>query len=217
MFFLIPTSKIVRIILLQTFAISSLLATSEFEVVPIDRLVKCEKPTSVDAILTLQYSGPLKDGKLLPKEDALRSQTGMGHMVVPSWLHKGLVGVCTGDRLKLIVPRDHFIPADKDTEKVEFEVRVVSFEKKLSLNEIYFPVFDKNGDKRLSREEVEAYLTRNAEDAKSQGLEVTMDEQNQAKATEKMFERMDLDRDDYITFEEFSNARRFQGRSSEEL
>jgi len=158
--------------------------------------------------LSMHYDGYLDDGK---KFDSSRDrgepfsfQLGVGQ-VIKGW-DQGLIGVCPGDKLKLVIPSElgygdsgagEVIPPGAT---LHFDVECVSVSEAPPQPNI-FKAIDEDENKMISREEIMAYIKREIPE------EQLAEGQNFANIAEEIFEHEDKDKDGFISHDEFSGPK----------
>lgn len=158
--------------------------------------------------LEMHYTGTLTDGSKFDssrdRDEPFKFQLGVGQ-VIKGW-DEGLLGMCPGDKRKLVIPSHlgygeagagDVIPPNAE---LHFEVECISISEAPPQPNI-FKAIDANEDKQLSQEEIMEYIRKEIpEDQMEEGQDV-------GKITEEIFQHEDKDKDGFISHEEFSGPK----------
>lgn len=173
----------------------------------------CDRVTKSGDMLTMNYRGTLIGGteefdSSYSRNEPFKFQLGVGQ-VIKGW-DKGLMGMCVGEKRKLTIPSKLAygengagakIPANAG---LEFEVECVAIDDPAEPLPNVFSDIDSNADKLLSREEVSEYLKKQLPQAEKAGLK---DLPDQDKLVEEIFNHEDVDKNGFISHEEFSGPK----------
>lgn len=178
----------------------------------------CEQQAKKNDLLTMHYDGTLADGTKFDssrdRNEPFQFQIGVGQ-VIKGW-DEGVMGMCVGEKRKLIVPPElgygdqgagDVIPGGAI---LHFDVELLGVgEGPPPVN--VFKEIDIDGDKMVSREELNSYLTKQVEVMKASGdpQAENVDEilGQQDKLIEEIFNHDDKDKDGYISHDEFSGPK----------
>merc|ERR1711863_176805 len=178
----------------------------------------CDKVARNGDMLEMHYTGTLEDGKKFDssydRSEAFKFQIGVGQ-VIKGW-EEGVLGMCVGEKRKLIVPpalgygdqgAGDIIPGGAT---LHFDVELISIEEGPTPVNV-FKQIDADGDKALTREEIAGYLKQQVETMQAaggeQGEEAKKMLEDQDKLVEEIFSHEDKDKDGVISHEEFSGPK----------
>eukprot|EP00092_Neocalanus_flemingeri_P038362 GFUD01041765.1.p1 GENE.GFUD01041765.1~~GFUD01041765.1.p1 ORF type:complete len:220 (+),score=76.13 GFUD01041765.1:45-704(+) len=182
------------------------------------------KPDTCDTVarngdmLSMHYTGTLEDGKKfdssLDKSEPFQFQIGVGQ-VIRGW-EEGVLGMCEGEKRKLIVPAalgygdqgaGDDIPGGAT---LLFDVELIRIEEGPAPVNV-FKQIDIDSDMALSKEEISSYLRQQVESMKDaegeQGEEARKMLEDQDKLVEEIFATEDKNNDGLITHDEFSGPK----------
>lgn len=178
----------------------------------------CEVEAKNGNSLSMHYTGTLEDGtkfdSSLDRNEPFTFQIGVGQ-VIKGW-EEGVLGMCVGEKRKLIVPpalgygdqgAGDVIPGGAT---LHFDIELLKVEEGPAPVNV-FKQIDVDGDQQLSREELSGYLKTQVEAMKAAGGEQAeqanqmLDDQD--KLVEEIFSHEDNDKDGYISHEEFSGPK----------
>merc|ERR1712203_271921 len=179
---------------------------------------ECERLAKNGDMLEMHYTGTLEDGKKFDssrdRSEAFKFQIGVGQ-VIKGW-EEGVLGMCVGEKRKLIVPpalgygdqgAGDIIPGGAT---LYFEVELIDTEEGPTPVNV-FKQIDIDADNALSREELSVYLKQQVEAMAQAGGEQAQQAQemlkDQDKLVEEIFSHEDKDKDGYISHEEFSGPK----------
>merc|ERR1712055_1059296 len=156
----------------------------------------CDKVARNGDMLSMHYTGTLEDGKKFDssydRSEPFKFQIGVGQ-VIKGW-EEGVLGMCVGEKRKLIVPpalgygdqgAGDIIPGGAT---LYFEVELIDTEEGPTPVNV-FKQIDIDADNALSRDEISSYL------------------EQQDKLVEEIFAHEDKDKDGLISHEEFSGPK----------
>eukprot|EP00092_Neocalanus_flemingeri_P107621 GFUD01138150.1.p1 GENE.GFUD01138150.1~~GFUD01138150.1.p1 ORF type:complete len:204 (+),score=63.28 GFUD01138150.1:45-656(+) len=162
----------------------------------------CDRVARNGDMLSMHYTGTLEDGKQfdssLDKSEPFQFQIGVGQ-VIRGW-EEGVLGMCEGEKRKLIVPAalgygdqgaGDDIPGGAT---LLFDVELIRIEEGPAPVNV-FKQIDIDSDMALSREEGE------------QGEEARKMMEDQDKLVEEIFAHEDKDKDGLISHDEFSGPK----------
>lgn len=173
----------------------------------------CDRKAKATDVITLHYKGTLQEtghvfDSSYERQEPFSFQIGIGQVIL-GW-EKGLVGVCAGEKRKLVVP-PHLAYGDTKHEQIPprstliFEIEVIKVEdgpKPINV----FKEIDTDNDNRLSRKEVGEFLKKQLQHAQH-GDVGSADDPDQIQMVDEIFMHEDKDKDEYITHEEFSGPK----------
>merc|ERR1712127_922404 len=178
----------------------------------------CEQKAMNGAMLSMHYTGTLEDGAKFDssydRSEPFKFQIGVGQ-VIKGW-EEGVLGMCVGEKRKLIVPpalgygdqgAGDIIPGGAT---LYFEVELVDTEEGPTPVNV-FKQIDLDADQLLSRDEISSYLKQQVETMQSaggeQGEEARKMMEDQDKLVEEIFAHEDKDKDGLISHDEFSGPK----------
>merc|ERR1711920_525581 len=178
----------------------------------------CDKQAENGQMLTMHYTGTLEDGtkfdSSLDRNEPFKFQIGVGQ-VIKGW-EEGVLGMCVGEKRKLIVPpalgygdqgAGDIIPGGAT---LYFEVELIDTEEGPTPVNV-FKQIDIDADDALSRDEISSYLKQQVETMQNaggeQGEEARKMMEDQDKLVEEIFAHEDKDKDGLISHEEFSGPK----------
>lgn len=178
----------------------------------------CEKQAQNGQMLTMHYTGTLEDGtkfdSSLDRNEPFKFQIGVGQ-VIKGW-EEGVLGMCVGEKRKLIVPPEmgygdqgagDIIPGGAT---LHFDIELLETEEGPTPVNV-FKQIDGDADNNLSREELSAYLKQQVESMQAAGGEHAQQAEemlkDQDKLIEEIFSHEDKDKDGYISHAEFSGPK----------
>jgi len=178
----------------------------------------CEKMAQNGQLLTMHYTGTLEDGSKfdssLDRNEPFKFQIGVGQ-VIRGW-EEGVLGMCVGEKRKLIVPPElgygdqgagDIIPGGAT---LLFDIELLDTEDGPAPVNV-FKQIDGDNDNNLSREELSNYLKQQVEAMQEAGGEQAQQAQemlkDQDKLVEEIFSHEDKDKDGYISHAEFSGPK----------
>lgn len=178
----------------------------------------CEVKASNGNLLTMHYTGTLEDGtkfdSSLDRNEPFKFQIGVGQ-VIRGW-EEGVLGMCVGEKRKLIVPPElgygdqgagEIIPGGAT---LYFDIELLHAEDGPAPVNV-FKQIDQDSDSNLSREELSAYLKQQVEAMAQAGGEQAQQAEemlkDQDKLVEEIFSHEDKDKDGYISHAEFSGPK----------
>lgn len=209
-------SKYVIVLILFIYVIDVESADEELPELEIHNTFKpetCDRTAKPTDVITLHYKGTLKDtGKEFDssysRNEPFSFQIGIGQVIL-GW-EKGLLGVCAGEKRKLVVP-PHLGYGDTKHDQIPprstliFEVEVKKVEDGPKPVNV-FKEIDADNDNRLSRKEVGDFLKKQLNQAQH-GDMGSADDPEQQEMVDEIFMHEDKDKDEYITHEEFSGPK----------
>jgi len=178
----------------------------------------CERKAMNGQMLTMHYTGTLEDGSKfdssVDRNEPFKFQIGVGQ-VIKGW-EEGVLGMCIGEKRRLIVPPElgygdqgagEVIPGGAT---LYFDIELLETEEGPQPVNVFKQV-DMDNDAALSREELSVYLKQQVEAMASAGGEQAQQAQemlkDQDKLVEEIFSHEDKDKDGYISHEEFSGPK----------
>jgi len=178
----------------------------------------CDKQAQNGQMLTMHYTGTLEDGtkfdSSLDRNEPFKFQIGVGQ-VIKGW-EEGVLGMCVGEKRKLIVPPEmgygdqgagEIIPGGAT---LHFDIELLETEDGPTPVNV-FKQIDGDADNNLSREELSAYLKQQVESMQAAGGEHAQQAEemlkDQDKLIEEIFSHEDKDKDGYISHAEFSGPK----------
>jgi len=182
------------------------------------------KPETCDVVarngnmIKMHYTGTLEDGKKFDssydRNEPFQFQLGVGQ-VIKGW-EEGVLGMCAGEKRKLIIPpalgygdqgAGDIIPGGVT---LYFEVELISAEEGPTPVNV-FKQIDVDADMALSRDEISSYLKQQVETMQEaggeQGEEARKMLEDQDKLVEEIFAHEDKDKDGVISHDEFSGPK----------
>lgn len=179
----------------------------------------CDVKAKRSDLLTMHYTGTLaadgtKFDSSVDRNEPFQFQIGIGQ-VIKGW-DEGIVGMCVGEKRKLIVPpalgygdqgAGDVIPGGAT---LHFDVELINIaEGPAPVN--VFKEIDSNADLQVSREELNDYLNAQIDDIKAKGGEEANNVEEllsqQGQLIEEIFSHDDKDKDGYISHDEFSGPK----------
>merc|ERR1711956_129184 len=178
----------------------------------------CEQKAMNGAMLSMHYTGTLEDGtkfdSSVDRNEPFKFQIGVGQ-VIKGW-EEGVLGMCVGEKRRLIVPPElgygdqgagEIIPGGAT---LFFDIELLETEDgPVPVN--VFKQIDIDADSAMSREELSVYLKQQVEAMAQAGGEQAQQAQemlkDQDKLVEEIFSHEDKDKDGYISHEEFSGPK----------
>merc|ERR1711981_40225 len=178
----------------------------------------CDKVARNGQMLTMHYTGTLEDGSKfdssVDRNEPFKFQIGVGQ-VIKGW-EEGVLGMCVGEKRKLIVPpalgygdqgAGDIIPGGAT---LFFEVELIDTEEGPTPVNV-FKQIDIDADNALSRDEISSYLKQQVETMQNaggeQGEEARKMMEDQDKLVEEIFAHEDKDKDGLISHDEFSGPK----------
>merc|ERR1711936_1308502 len=178
----------------------------------------CEVKVKRSDMLTMHYTGTLEDGSKfdssVDRNEPFKFQIGVGQ-VIKGW-EEGVLGMCIGEKRRLIVPPElgygdrgagEVIPGGAT---LYFDIELLGTEEGPQPVNV-FKQIDMDNDAALSREELSVYLKQQVEAMAQAGGEQAQQAQemlkDQDKLVEEIFSHEDKDKDGYISHEEFSGPK----------
>lgn len=174
----------------------------------------CERKSQATDVLTLHYKGQLEGSDQVfdssyERNEPFTFQLGIGHVIL-GW-EKGLIGVCVGEKRRLIVPPElgygeakHDQIPPKSTLVFDIEIlKIESGPKPMNV----FKEIDTDNDQRLSRKEVGEFLRKQLAANNQHGDMGTPEDPDRVQMVDEIFMHEDKDKDDYITHDEFSGPK----------
>jgi len=179
---------------------------------------ECERLAKNGDMLEMHYTGTLEDGKKFDssrdRSEAFKFQIGVGQ-VIKGW-EEGVLGMCVGEKRKLIVPpalgygdqgAGDIIPGGAT---LHFDVELMGIEEGPTPVNV-FKQIDSDNDNALTRDEISTYLKQQVETMQAaggeQGEEAKKMLEDQDKLVEEIFSHEDKDKDGVISHEEFSGPK----------
>merc|ERR1712168_1715305 len=182
------------------------------------------KPDSCDRVarngdmLEMHYTGTLEDGKKFDssydRSEPFKFQIGVGQ-VIKGW-EEGVLGMCIGEKRRLIVPPElgygdqgagEVIPGGAT---LFFDIELMGIEEGPTPVNV-FKQIDSDNDNALTRDEISTYLKQQVETMQAaggeQGEEAKKMLEDQDKLVEEIFAHEDKDKDGVISHEEFSGPK----------
>merc|ERR1712062_573068 len=178
----------------------------------------CDKVARNGDMLSMHYVGTLESGAKFDssydRSEPFKFQIGVGQ-VIKGW-EEGVLGMCVGEKRKLIVPpalgygdqgAGDIIPGGAT---LYFEVELIDTEEGPTPVNV-FKQIDIDADNALSRDEISSYLKQQVETMQNaggeQGEEARKMMEDQDKLVEEIFAHEDKDKDGLISHEEFSGPK----------
>ena len=178
----------------------------------------CDKVARNGDICSMHYVGTLESGAKFDssydREEPFKFQIGVGQ-VIKGW-EEGVLGMCVGEKRKLIVPpalgygdqgAGDIIPGGAT---LYFEVELINTEEGPTPVNV-FKQIDMDADQHLSRDEISGYLKQQVETMQAaggeQGEEARKMMEDQDKLVEEIFAHEDKDKDGMISHDEFSGPK----------
>ncbi|XP_032229999.1 peptidyl-prolyl cis-trans isomerase FKBP14 isoform X2 [Nematostella vectensis] len=184
----------------------------------------CENKTKVGDHVVVHYTGWMQDGSLFDTTRDHRKgyqpfEFTIGGGTVIKGFEQGVTGMCVGQKRKIVIPPalaygkkgSGDVPANTTlTYNLElFDVR------KPPPHSDMFSHMDENGDRKLSREEVSAYMRKQAEAQFAPTYDQRWQHHHE-RMVDNVFEYEDHDEDGHISHEEFSGPK-IQGMHHDEF
>merc|ERR1712109_230515 len=167
----------------------------------------CDKVARNGDMLSMHYVGTLESGAKFDssydRSEPFKFQIGVGQ-VIKGW-EEGVLGMCVGEKRKLIVPPElgygdqgagDIIPGGAT---LYFDIELLETEDGPPPVNV-FKQIDNDVDNQISREELSGYLKQQVEAMQQAGGE-------QAAQAEEMLKDEDKDKDGYISHDEFSGPK----------
>merc|ERR1712215_137982 len=178
----------------------------------------CDRVARNGDMLSMHYTGTLESGAKFDssydRSEPFKFQIGVGQ-VIKGW-EEGVLGMCVGEKRKLIVPPElgygeqgagDIIPGGAT---LYFEVELITAEEGPTPVNV-FKQIDTDSDQALSRDEISSYLKQQVETMQAaggeQGEEARKMMEDQDKLVEEIFAHEDKDKDGLISHEEFSGPK----------
>ncbi|XP_023335345.1 FK506-binding protein 2 [Eurytemora carolleeae] len=174
----------------------------------------CDRLARNGDLLEMHYTGTLEDGKKFDssydRSEPFKFQIGVGQ-VIKGW-EQGVVGMCVGEKRRLIVPPSlgygdqgagDIIPGGAT---LHFDVELMGVEEGPTPVNV-FKQIDMDGDKALTREEISKFVETMQNAGGEQGEEARKMLEDQDKLVEEIFAHEDHDKDGVISHEEFSGPK----------
>merc|ERR1712198_470233 len=178
----------------------------------------CDKVARNGDMLSMHYVGTLESGAKFDssydRSEAFKFQIGVGQ-VIKGW-EEGVLGMCVGEKRKLIVPpalgygdqgAGDIIPGGAT---LHFDVELMGIEEGPTPVNV-FKQIDSDNDNALTRDEISTYLKQQVETMQAaggeQGEEAKKMLEDQDKLVEEIFSHEDKDKDGVISHEEFSGPK----------
>jgi FK506-binding protein 14 len=178
----------------------------------------CEKVARNGDMCSMHYVGTLESGEKFDssydRSEPFKFQIGVGQ-VIKGW-EEGVLGMCVGEKRKLIVPpalgygdqgAGDIIPGGAT---LYFEVELIGTEDGPTPVNV-FKQIDTDSDLALSRDEISGYLKQQVETMQNaggeQGEEARKMMEDQDKLVEEIFAHEDKDKDGLISHDEFSGPK----------
>ena len=178
----------------------------------------CDKVARNGDMCSMHYVGTLESGAKFDssynRSEPFKFQIGVGQ-VIKGW-EEGVLGMCVGEKRKLIVPpalgygdqgAGDIIPGGAT---LYFEVELIDTEEGPTPVNV-FKQIDLDSDQQLSREEISSYLKQQVETMQEaggeQGEEARKMMEDQDKLVEEIFAHEDKDKDGLISHDEFSGPK----------
>ena len=178
----------------------------------------CDKVARNGDMCSMHYVGTLESGAKFDssydRNEPFKFQIGVGQ-VIKGW-EEGVLGMCVGEKRKLIVPpalgygdqgAGDIIPGGAT---LYFEVELIDTEEGPTPVNV-FKQIDLDSDQQLSREEISSYLKQQVETMQEaggeQGEEARKMMEDQDKLVEEIFAHEDKDKDGLISHTEFSGPK----------
>lgn len=178
----------------------------------------CDKVARNGDMCSMHYVGTLESGAKFDssydREEPFKFQIGVGQ-VIKGW-EEGVLGMCVGEKRKLIVPpalgygdqgAGDIIPGGAT---LYFEVELINTEEGPTPVNV-FKQIDMDADQHLSRDEISGYLKQQVETMQAaggeQGEEARKMMEDQDKLVEEIFAHEDKDKDGVISHDEFSGPK----------
>jgi len=178
----------------------------------------CDRVARNGDMLSMHYVGTLESGAKFDssydRSEPFKFQIGVGQ-VIKGW-EEGVLGMCVGEKRKLIVPPElgygeqgagDIIPGGAT---LYFEVELITAEEGPTPVNV-FKQIDTDSDQALSRDEISSYLKQQVETMQAaggeQGEEARKMMEDQDKLVEEIFAHEDKDKDGLISHDEFSGPK----------
>jgi len=178
----------------------------------------CDRVARNGDMLSMHYVGTLESGEKFDssydRSEPFKFQIGVGQ-VIKGW-EEGVLGMCVGEKRKLIVPpalgygdqgAGDIIPGGAT---LHFEVELINTEEGPTPVNV-FKQIDTDADQALSRDEISSYLKQQVETMQNaggeQGEEARKMMEDQDKLVEEIFAHEDKDKDGLISHDEFSGPK----------
>merc|ERR1711910_41365 len=211
-----------KVFLMSVFVVAALaepeVKESGLKVELISKPDSCDRVARNGDMLTMHYTGTLEDGSKFDssvgRNEPFKFQIGVGQ-VIKGW-EEGVLGMCIGEKRKLIVPPElgygdqgagDIIPGGAT---LYFDIELLETEDGPAPVNV-FKQIDLDSDQQLSREELSGYLKEQVEAMQQAGGEQAQQAQemlkDQDKLVEEIFSHEDKDKDGYISHEEFSGPK----------
>merc|ERR1712029_916099 len=178
----------------------------------------CDRVARNGDMLSMHYTGTLEDGtkfdSSVDRSEPFGFQIGVGQ-VIKGW-EEGVLGMCVGEKRKLIVPPElgygdqgagDIIPGGAT---LYFDIELLETEDGPPPVNV-FKQIDNDVDNQISREELSGYLKQQVEAMQQAGGEQAAQAEEMLKdqdgLVEEIFSHEDKDKDGYISHDEFSGPK----------
>merc|ERR1719400_1009132 len=162
---------------------------------------ECERKVKKGDNLAMHYTGMLENGDKFDSSqrrgEPLKFQIGIGK-VIKGW-DEGVLGMCVGEKRKLVIPPDSTL---------YFDIELMELSDGPQKKNV-FKAIDANGDREISKDELKEYLVEQVKDGNPGKYDEELEGlvRQQDKILKGIFIGDDKDKDGFISHSEFSGPK----------